>query len=208
MLARMVCSSIGNASLSLPALPQRWLCFPARSQDFSCCSLLGSHPVGKGEHRSEGCPAATGGWQGQGPQPGHCEEQWQAFSNKPVKKASFFFFSQSRKKCQESWRSSYYGMASLPSVATAIQHQQPTQGSVAARVRHRCSLPLQPGPPPAFLSLFPRERGAGRGPQSLPWAKGILGSCDACGKDWRGREDAWGWHRHSSRLWGQLWSGG
>lgn len=44
---------IGNASLSLPALPCRWLPFPTRSQDFPCCSLLGSHPVGKGERWRE-----------------------------------------------------------------------------------------------------------------------------------------------------------
>lgn len=98
MLVRMVCSSIGNASLSLPALPRCWLRFPTRSQDFSCCSLLGSHPVGEGERWREGCPAATGGWQEWGPRPRHREEQWHTFNSKLVKKATFFPFLTVKKK--------------------------------------------------------------------------------------------------------------
>lgn len=58
---------IGNASLSLPALPFHslpWLPFPTRSQDFSCCSLLGSHPAGKG--REGGLPCSCGWVTGMG----------------------------------------------------------------------------------------------------------------------------------------------
>lgn len=140
MLARLVCWSIGNASLSLPALPRCWLRFPTRSQDFSCCSLLGSHPVGQGERWRESCPAAGDGWHGRGPQPWHRGGWWQAFNNKSVKKATFLFFPLSRRKQQENWRSCYYGMALPPSVPSTIQHQQPSFLGLGG---NHCSFPLQ-----------------------------------------------------------------
>lgn len=73
----------------LPALPCRWLPFPARSQDFSCCSLLGSRPVGKGSWR-QGCPAAAGGDGDGDPSPGTPRRGEQAFNL--VRNATFFLF--------------------------------------------------------------------------------------------------------------------
>lgn len=192
MLARLVCWSIGNASLSLPALPRCWLRFPTRSQDFSCCSLLGSHPVGQGERWRESCPAVWDGWHERGPQPWHHEGQWKAFNNKSVKKAIFFFFPLSRRKHQESWRSCYYGMALPPSVPSTIQHHQPSlPGLGGSQSWAPLLLPIAALP---LRQPFPCARRASQGPQSLPCAQGVLGSPDACRKGWQGREGMWDWH--------------
>lgn len=61
MLVRMVCSSVGNASLSSPPFPGAGCLSPAEAKISPAAPCWESFQLEKGEHWREGCPAAAGG---------------------------------------------------------------------------------------------------------------------------------------------------
>lgn len=133
--------------------------------------------------------------QGQGPQPGQCKEQWQAFNNKLVKKGKLLLFLVVKEKTSGKvkklllWDGFTIFSAlccSAPAALAPRARWQPESGTIALS---HCST----GPPPAFLSLSPHERGAAhrachgwrvsRGPPIPAGRAGRAGSTRGLGTD-------------------------